>query len=122
MFLNVRDWLSAVLPDYMVTFGQYIDTDQTASRYIASIHGTGGPPTSVDTRRKRYHVRLYGRKNQRGDSLKILEDVEKISTAAIDHIELPCGAANVQVITEPVGPGYTEENRPFFTIDFEVTY
>jgi len=116
------DWLTAVLGEtYEVSTGQWVDGPSLADTWIAAVVQNGGPPVSVDDRRQRYRVILLGPRNGRQHVSTINQNIESLVQAAMGDA-VPCGAASVRAIGEPVGPGYTTENRAWYSLDLEVLF
>ncbi|HBO3404126.1 TPA: hypothetical protein L4S50_002371 [Pseudomonas aeruginosa] len=119
-----QDWLASILGDgFQYSRGMWVDHPSLDSAFIAAIQQTGGPPTQVDVRHLRFKVILLGPKGM--ESRKRVADVgrsiEAVAQAALGD-SVPCGAASVRAIGEPIGPGYTTENRAWYSLDLEVLY
>lgn len=123
MFNEFAAWVQAVLgAQYQASRGQWVDSPALANVWIASIHAVGGGAVSVDDRRPRYRVILLGPRNGRQHADAVGRAADSLITAAIDGALTPCGATHLRAINEPTGPGYTTENRVWFSLDFEVTF
>lgn len=79
------------------------------------------PPTQVDIRRLRFKVILLGPKGVRKHVVDVGNSIETLAQVALGD-SVPCGAASVRAIGEPIGPGYTTENRAWYSLDLEVLY
>lgn len=122
MFEALVDWLTAVLGEaYEVSSGQLVDGPDLAETWIAAVVQNGGPPVSVDDRRQRYRVILLGPRNGRQHVSTINQNIESLVRAAMGDA-VPCGGASVRAIGEPVGPGYTTENRAWYSLDLQVLF
>lgn len=122
MFDHFKDWVESVLGTaYQYSAGMWIDNAALNDVSICAIHQTGGPGADVDDRRQRYRVILLGPRNRREYWIQLKDDIELLALAALGD-SVPCGAASVRAITEPTGPGYTNENRSWFSLDFEVLF
>ena len=122
MFDEFAAWVSAVLgAQYQPSRGQWVDSSALAGVWIASIHALGGPAVDVDDRRQRFRVILLGPRNGRQHSAAVGQHADSLVRATIDGA-VPCGAAHIRAITEPAGPGYTTENRAWYSLDFQLTY
>lgn len=121
---DFKEWAEAVLGSgYVYSFGMWLETAEAATQTFCVIQGAGGPDPVVDDRRPRVRVILLGRRNERGDAKKLSIDAGALMQAATHEARtVPCGAANVRAIGEPVGPGFTTENRAWFQVDFEVLF
>ena len=123
MFDAFVAWMQLTILEstYVYSRGMWMDTDQTLGRYIAAVLQSGGSAPDVDDRRARYRVILLGPRNTRNAAPQISADLEALALAALGNSR-PCGAASVRAIGEPVGAGYTTENRAWYSLDFEVLF
>lgn len=120
LLTDVRDWVMATLPAGYTAQFAWVESSQPADavkRYCI-VQQMGGSGPVVETRYPRFRVVLLGRRNERGDAQQILADIEGLMQAAMGD-STPCGAANIRAITEPVGPGFTTENRAWAQVDFQ---
>lgn len=121
LLIDVRNWVVAALPaDYLAMFSWVESSrpEDAASRYCI-VQQTGGAGPIVETRYPRFRVLLLGKRNERSDAQKVMTDIEALLQAAMGDA-VPCGAASIRAITEPVGPGFTTENRAWAQVDFEI--
>jgi hypothetical protein len=122
MYDSFVDWVRSVLGDsYEYSRGQWVDGPDLQDVWIAAIHHNGGPGPDVEDRRQRYRVILLGPRNGREHSVAITSHIESLVQATLGD-SLPCGAASVRAIGEPVGPGYTTENRAWYSLDLQVLF
>lgn len=123
MFDEIEEWLRANLPNtpYIYQHGEFLEAPGDAINYFCVLSGNGGPRPDVEDRTKRYTVFFIGRKETRSDATTVLADAELIMQAMASEI-MPCGASLVRAITEPVGPGFSNENRPFVQLDLEILF
>ena len=102
-----QDWLASILGEgYQYSRGMWVDHPSLDSAFIAAIQQTGGPPTQVDIRRLRFKVILLGPKGVRKHVVDVGNSIETLAQVALGD-SVPCGAASVRAIGEPIGPGYT---------------
>lgn len=122
MFESFRNWLEEVLgTQYRYVQGQWQEDDNSADDFFCSIHSTGGPAPSVDDRYPNLRVILVGPRNGRGYATKIRQDAESIMARVVsENRGVPCTLVNIRASGEPIGPGYTTENRVWYTLDFTV--
>lgn len=122
MFDHFKDWVESVLgAAFQYSAGMWVDNAVLNDLSICAIHQTPGPAPDVDDRRQRFRVILLGPRNKREAWPQVKTGIEALSQAALGD-SAPCGAASVRAITEPMGPGYTNENRAWFSLDFEVLF
>ena len=119
LLTDVRDWVMAALPAGYTPMFAWVESSSDAAKRYCIVQQTGGSGPVVETRYPRFRVILLGRRNERGDAQQILTDIEGLVQTAMGD-SAPCGAANIRAITEPVGPGFTTENRAWAQVDFEI--
>lgn len=127
MLNELKDWIQAVLPEYTYFRGQWVDTEANTTKFVASIHRGGGPMPDVDVRRPRFRLILLGPRihpitgtDGRQFAEQVEQHMEALMQAALGD-SLPCGAASVR-ISEPLGPGYTTENRAWVSADLQIIF
>lgn len=121
MFDDFVDWLVSILPtEYAVSVGMWQDTPQL--EFVAAVRQAPAGAPVVDTRTARYEVTLVGPRNRRDQQGKILADAAALVATAIARETMPCGAAHVRSMGEPMGPGLTTENRAWARLTFEVIF
>lgn len=114
------DWLQIMIGNgWTLTRGQWVEVPGSSGTFFASVHATGGIAPDVDDRKARYRVILLGPRNGRQHVVTVEQKINALALAALGETS-PCGAASVRAIGEPVGPGYTEEDRAWYSLDFEV--
>jgi hypothetical protein len=97
----------------------WIDSPSVNGAFIASVQQMGGPAPDVEDRVIRFKVILLGPRDGRKHVVAVEQTMESLAQAALGDSS-PCGAASVRAVGEAVGPGYTSENRPWYSLDFEV--
>lgn len=122
MFDEFVDWLKLTLgAGYQYSRGMWVDTPALVTARIAAVYAMGGPMPDVEDRRPRFRVLLLGPENGRQYAGEIQSDMELLMQVTLGDSR-PCGAASVLAIGEPAGPAYTTENRPWMSLDFQVTF
>jgi len=121
MLVEFRNWVGTVITGYVYAYGQWVEASAEDSNWYCVVQAAGGPAPVVDTRYPRFRVILLGRRSHREDAQQLIDAVETLIEAGMGD-SLPCGAANVRAMGEPSGPGYTQENRAWCQIDFEVIF
>lgn len=122
MFDDLAEWVQAALREgYQYSRGMWIDHESLYDSFICAIQSMGGPGPDVDDRRPRYRILLVGPRNGRQHAPQLQQDIETLAQAALGD-SVPCGAASLQALGEPVGPGYTTENRAWYSLDLEAIY
>jgi len=114
------DWVKATVgQDYLYSRGMWVDSPAVHEAFIASVQQTGGSDPDVEDRRLRFRVILLGPRDGRKHVTQVEQTMESLAQAALGDSS-PCGAASVRAVGEAVGPGYTSENRPWYSLDFQV--
>ncbi len=128
MLNEFQEWTKSVLPEYLYFRGRWVETDKNAASFVAAIQRMGGPSPDVDVRRPRFRVILAGPRTNletgedgRQFSDQVEQNMEALIQATLGD-SLPCGAASVQMMTEPIGPGFTTENRAWVSADFQIIF
>lgn len=121
MLVEFREWVGTVVTGYTFMYGQWVEQSAVDGNWYCVVQAAGGPAPIVDTRYPRFRVVLIGRRNQRQDAQQLIEAANDLVAAGMGD-SLPCGAANVRAMSEPIGPGYTSENRAWVQVDFEVIF
>lgn len=123
MFDEFIAWLKLSVSDtaYEYSAGMWIDSPALATKKIIAVMQIGGPAPDVEDRRVRYRVIMLGRRNTRPDMIVVRNDIYALANVAMGN-SVPCGAAQVRALSEPMGPGTTTESRNFYTLDFEVLF
>lgn len=107
--------------DLQYARGQWIDNPALDLSFICAIHSVGGPSPDVDDRRPRFQVVLLGPRDGRQYAPRINECMGMLMQRTLSDAP-PCGAALVRAMNEPIGPGYTTENRAWYSLDFQLTF
>ena len=120
---ELEQWMRGFLTgNYKWMVGEFQENASLeAETWFAVMQSDGGPQPSVDVRRPRFVLFLLGRRNARADAADLLAEAERLAQATIDSMVLPCGFANIRLASEPVGPGFTSENRAWVRVNFELT-
>lgn len=124
MINKVRDWLASILPadKYTANFGEWVESTADKDKFYLVVSGSGGASPNVKARQPNFHIVLLGPRNKRNEAASLNQDIESIMSAAMDHNSVPCGATIITPIGEPVGPGFTTENRAFMQLDLRVIF
>ena len=124
MIDKVFEWLESVLPAgrYQMFEGQWVESAADKDKFYAVVQSSGGMSPLVKMRRPSYRVVLIGPRNKRSEAATLKQDVEVIFNAALDVNSVPCGATIITPIGEPVGPGFTTENRAHIQLDLRVFF
>lgn len=115
-----RDWLGTLISGYVMAQGRWVEDASNATSYFCVLQYSGRAPEN-EVRYPSVRVLLVGPRAVPGAVLKLQSDAELILQAVTSEARTkPVCAANVRATSEPVGPGYTKENRAWFSLDFEL--
>ncbi|KAA0910683.1 hypothetical protein [Pusillimonas sp. ANT_WB101] len=126
MLDDVKAWIQAIIGSgYAYSMGMWVDNASNSASKICSIQAGGGSPPVVDTRHQRIRVVLLGGREQTpggaSDKATIMTDANALVRATLNG-PVPCGTATINTISEPIGPGYTTESRPWVEVSFEILF
>lgn len=122
MVVEFKDWLVAILgPEYSPWIGPWVDTPGNKDKFLVALRQDAGPEIVISLQRPNYQVFLLGPQNGREHQQKIMQDAQTLINAAIERAIIPCGAAHVRALGAAMGPGLTEEERPWAQVNFQVT-
>lgn len=122
MLLDFQQWVSVYLPDYKPWIGPWEDQPADKERFMVSIQQQPGGAPVLDVQTANYRVVLLGPQNAKTQKNKIMSDADLLIKAAIKREIMPCGAANVLSLGAAMGPGLTQENRPWAQLNFELIF
>lgn len=122
MLLDFQQWVSVYLPDYAPWIGPWEDNQNNKAQFIVSIQQQSGGAPVVDVQNANYRVVLLGPQDGKKHKNKIMSDADLLIKAAIKREIMPCGAANVRSLGAAMGPGLTQENRPWAQLNFELIF
>lgn len=124
MLNEMEAWISSIIAPFgafTMAVGEWVEPTGAAEAMYCALTQEGGRAVDVEDRRPHYRVVILGRRNKRGDSKTLAAAAEALVAASIDGSFIPCGAASIRAMGEPVGPGFTAEQRAWFSIDFQIT-
>lgn len=122
MIQMLKDWLAARVAGYTFAFAQWQDSPANYGTKFVVIQATGGSATEVDLRRARFRVLFFGQRGERGQSQALMQEAEALIQATLADAGEPCGAARVRAIGEYIGPAFTNEDRAWVQMDFEIYF
>lgn len=97
------------------------NTTEFDKGYYCIVRGMGGPAPDVDDRRPRYKVLFLGPKNNRAAKTQARLASSALMEACLGET-VPCGAASVKALGEPIGPSYTADDRAWMAVDLQLTF
>ena len=122
MYSHFMDWVESIVGStFQMSSGQWQDHPGLDDIWVAAVLSQGSLAIDVDDRKPRYKVIVLGPRNGRQHVMALAAVAEALAEATLGDL-LPCGAASVRVMSEPTGPGYTTEDRVWFSVDFQLIY
>lgn len=121
-FEDVEAWLKLHITGYAHVFAPWVETGQDGPTKYCVLAGDGGLRPIAEDRAKNFTVFLIGPVRSQQASKTLLADASLIMAAIIAGEVLPCGAANIVALGEPIGPGLTSENRAWVQINIQVMF
>lgn len=117
-----RDWLEAYVSTagYTISRGMWEETNNSTKKFVAVWSNPGRSPNG-DIQYPQIRVIVTGRANGRslGDTEASELFAESLFDAAIEHFSTSC-LMNIRPLGSIHGPYYTETNRPWTEINFEL--
>ena len=127
--MNVIDefieWLEgyADLSGYVLSRGMWVESDATKDRRFIAFRNMGGrSPVAGTVRYPQVSLLIVGRRGERqfAGGIKAVEDFASgIIPYAIENFKSGC-VFNIEPLAEMIGPGYTEHDRPWYELNFEL--
>lgn len=118
-----RDWLEAYITTtgYTISRGMWEETNNSAKKFVAVWSNPGRSPNG-EIQYPQIRVIVTGRANGRalGDTEATELFAESLIDAAIANFSTSC-MLQIRPIGSIQGPYYTETNRPWSEINFELT-
>lgn len=118
-----RDWLEAYVSTagYTISRGMWEETNNSTNKFVAVWSDAGRSPNG-EIQYPHIRVIVTGRANGRalGDVEPTELFIESLFDAAIANFETSC-MMQIRPIGSIQGPYYTETNRPWLEINFELT-
>lgn len=117
-----RDWLEAYVSTagYTISRGMWEETNNSTKKFVAVWSNPGRSPNG-DIQYPQIRVIVTGRANGRalGDTEASELFAESMLDAAIEHFSTSC-MMNIRPLGSIQGPYYTETNRNWYEINFEL--
>lgn len=118
---TIKDWLANILGgEYAYVADHWEERHNAAADWLCVVAASGGPAPVVDIRRRFYSIMLIGPRNMQQATNRLKEDADQLVNATIRG-ERPCGYANARCTGEPMGPGFTVEDRAWMQLNLELT-
>lgn len=100
--------------------GMWQDDVSNATERLCCIAVSGGRTPVIDTDYSTVDVWLLGASNNEAELLPI----EELAYGIRDRLKADwrvCGVIQLKLLGQPVGPGFTDENRVWWRVTLEVT-
>jgi hypothetical protein len=118
-----RDWLEAYVSTagYTMSRGMWEETGDVVKKFVAVWSNSGRTPNG-EIQYPNIRVIVTGRANGRslGDAVPVELFTESLFDAAVANFSTSC-MMHIRTIGSIQGPYYTETNRPWYEINFELT-
>jgi hypothetical protein len=118
-----RDWLEAYISTagYTISRGMWEETNNSTKKFVA-VWSDGGRSPNGEVQYPQIRVIVTGRANGRalGDTEAAELFAESLFDAAVANFKTSC-MMNIRALGSVMGPYYTETNRPWAEINFELT-
>lgn len=118
-----RDWLEAYVSTagYTISRGMWEETNNSTKKFVA-VWSDGGRSPNGEVQYPQIRVIVTGRANGRalGDTEAAELFAESLFDAAVANFKTSC-MMNIRALGSVMGPYYTETNRPWAEINFELT-
>ena len=121
-FEDVEAWLKLHITGYSHVFAPWVETGQDSTTKYCVLAGDGGLKPVAEARAKNFTVFLIGPVRSQQAAKTLLTDAGLVMAAIMVGEVLPCSAANIVALGEPVGPGLTSENRAWVQINIQVMF
>lgn len=118
------DWLTTYVTTtgYSVSRGMWLESDaNSGKKYVAVWINGGRPPIAGVVQYPNIRVVVSGRRNGRalGDTSEVEQLAYDIMEAAITDHATGC-IANIRPLGSIQGPYYTDADRPWYQVEFEL--
>lgn len=118
-----RDWLEAYVSTagYTISRGMWEETNNSTKKFVAVWSDSGRSPNG-EIQYPSIRVIVTGRANGRslGDTEPAELFAESLFDAAVANFSTSC-MMQIRAVGSVMGPYYTETNRPWVEINFELT-
>lgn len=118
------DWLEQYvsLAGYTPSRGMWVEADGDKNRYVCIWVNAGRPPLMDLIQYPQIRLVIAGKRNGQssGDTVPVENFAHGIIQAALANSETSC-IAMVKPLGSIMGPYYSEQGRPWYEVNFELT-
>lgn len=121
-FQDFLDWVKLTVTgnDWIFSRGAWNDTADTYTKFICAVKQNGGAVSGL-LKTDNFEVWVIGRRGQRGDVIAVESMANALLLASKSGV-IPCNSVDVRLISGPTGPAYTDENRAWYSLNFQVIH
>ena len=112
-------WATGRLTGYIMTRGAWQEsTAEPSDKFLSIWQSSMGTPF-MDAGNVNVRVILTGKRQTPQDAISVESDILALASAAVDDYQGEC-IANIRAMGLPNGPFFTEENRVYYEVNFEI--
>lgn len=112
-------WVENKVPGYTLTRGLWRESSvKSEERFLAIWMSPVGAP-SGDAAKINIRVVMTGRRQAPQDTKQVENATLALASAAVDDFRTAC-ITNIRALGLPNGPFYTDENRVYYELNFEM--
>ena len=112
-------WAQGRAPDFTLTRGAWReDPADTGSRFLSMWASPGRSPNG-DAGYAILRVIMTGRRQQPGDAVTVEQAIQNLAAQAHEFYSAEC-IGYIRAMGFPAGPFFTEENRVYYELNFEM--
>lgn len=118
---SLRDWLkeTPALSTFKEQLGPWSDTSANLTDSLFSITQQGGRRGMPETRFPQIRLVLLGPQKGRS-AAHALGDTANAIADRLQNDYQACGIAQISLLGDIIGPGYTAEDRPWYELNLEL--
>lgn len=112
-------WAAPKLSGYVVTRGLWVEDSATPDEKFVSLWQSNMGAPFNDAAEVNIRVIITGRRQSPQDVVTVESDALALASAAVEDYSAEC-IANIRAMGLPNGPFFTEENRVYYEVNFEI--
>lgn len=112
-------WVENKVQGYTLTRGLWRESSTKSGEKFLSIWMSPVGAPSGDAARIIIRLVMTGRRQALHDTVQVENDILALARAAVDDFRTAC-ITNIRAMGLPNGPLYTEENRVYYELNFEM--
>lgn len=112
-------WVEDKVQGYTLTRGLWRESSTKSREKFLSIWMSPAGAPSGDAARIIIRLVMTGRRQALHDTVQVENDILALASATVDDFRTAC-ITNIRTMGLPNGPFYTEENRVYYELNFEI--